>query len=226
MLTPDHRYSPRCYCHARLWSLWLGLRPALFRRRFWSMLLLILVVLLSIFWASTCTTSSTARAEDASRRGVVRPAGSAFLASREDPVKWLLAYSNNHYAYNSERSWRDLFKYGQWSPRPRAALISLVRNEELDGIMQSMRQLEYHWNHKYRYPWIFFNEQPFTDEFRVSLGTHLQPQRADLTGYNFKPYGRALLLRNRPTRALEHTELDRRGTLHGQSRLARHDWGG
>lgn len=52
--------------------------------------------------------------------------------------------------------------------RPRAAIISLVRNEELDGILQSMRQLELHWNRAFGYPWIFFNEKPFSDEFKVS----------------------------------------------------------
>lgn len=55
------------------------------------------------------------------------------------------------------------------SSRPRAAIISLVRNEELEGIMQSMRQLEYRWNRKYAYPWIFFNERPFSEEFKVGL---------------------------------------------------------
>lgn len=52
---------------------------------------------------------------------------------------------------------------------PRAALISLVRNEELSGILQSMRQLEYHWNRRHRYPWIFFSEAPFTEEFKVGF---------------------------------------------------------
>lgn len=33
--------------------------------------------------------------------------------------------------------------------------------------MQSMRQLEYRWNRKYRYPWVFFNEKHFSDEFKV-----------------------------------------------------------
>lgn len=54
-----------------------------------------------------------------------------------------------------------------FSPKPRAALISLVRNSELPGLMQSMRQLEYRWNRKYQYPWIFFNDEPFSDEFKV-----------------------------------------------------------
>lgn len=58
--------------------------------------------------------------------------------------------------------------FRQISRRPRAALISLVRNEELEGILQSMQQLELHWNRRFGYPWIFFNERPFSDEFKVS----------------------------------------------------------
>jgi hypothetical protein len=52
-------------------------------------------------------------------------------------------------------------------PKQRAALISLVRNEELAGILQSMKQLEHNWNHKYSYPWIFFSEKPFSETFKV-----------------------------------------------------------
>lgn len=48
-----------------------------------------------------------------------------------------------------------------------AALISLVRNEELEGILSSMRELEEMWNHNYNYPWIFFNNVPFTEEFKA-----------------------------------------------------------
>jgi alpha 1,2-mannosyltransferase len=47
----------------------------------------------------------------------------------------------------------------------KAALISLVRNEELDGILQSMRQLEFYFNRRYNYPWLFFSEVPFSKEF-------------------------------------------------------------
>lgn len=51
--------------------------------------------------------------------------------------------------------------------RPKAAIISLVRNEELEGIKQSMSELELHWNHKYQYPWVFFNDKPFDNDFKV-----------------------------------------------------------
>lgn len=30
----------------------------------------------------------------------------------------------------------------------------------------SMVDLERTWNHKFNYPWTFFNEVPFTDEFK------------------------------------------------------------
>ncbi|PQE12633.1 hypothetical protein CJF30_00002517 [Rutstroemia sp. NJR-2017a BBW] len=79
-----------------------------------------------------------------------------------DPVAWLKENSDNKYAVSN----------GVWSSmslnkRPKAALISLVRNSELEGIRQSMMQLEMRWNHKYQYPWIFFNDEPFSEEFKA-----------------------------------------------------------
>lgn len=44
--------------------------------------------------------------------------------------------------------------------------MSLVRNKELGQLVQSMRDLERTWNHKFNYPWTFFNDEPFTDEFK------------------------------------------------------------
>ncbi len=101
---------------------------------------------------------------------ILRPA-SAHQKTGKSPVEWLQRNSNNKYDYNQQTSWSTLFRPSYWSSRPKAAIITLVRNEELSGIMQSMRQLEYHWNHKYRYPWIFFNEQPFSQAFKVCLSS-------------------------------------------------------
>ena len=50
--------------------------------------------------------------------------------------------------------------------RANAAIISLVRNSELVPLIQSMTELEATWNHKFKYPWIFLNDEPFTDEFK------------------------------------------------------------
>ena len=93
------------------------------------------------------------------------PQASSTITKRgQDPEQWLERNGNNRYSVNTES--RFFGSIGS-SARPRAALISLVRNSELEGIMQSMRQLEYRWNHKYQYPWVFFSEEPFTDEFKV-----------------------------------------------------------
>lgn len=55
------------------------------------------------------------------------------------------------------------------SNRINATLLSLVRNEELNGMLQSMRDLERTWNHKFNYPWTFLNDVPFTEEFKTKI---------------------------------------------------------
>lgn len=50
--------------------------------------------------------------------------------------------------------------------RINATLLSLVRNEEVEGMVQAMRDLERTWNSKFNYPWTFFNDVPFTDQFK------------------------------------------------------------
>ncbi|KAI9782706.1 MAG: hypothetical protein M1839_004693 [Geoglossum umbratile] len=82
----------------------------------------------------------------------------------KNPTLWLEKNSNNKHAV-SEKSFLSPFAQ---TGRPRAALISLVRNSELEGISQSIRQLEYQWNRKYQYPWVFFNDEPFSDEFKAA----------------------------------------------------------
>jgi len=52
------------------------------------------------------------------------------------------------------------------APRINATILSLVRNNELEGMVSSMRDLERTWNRKFNYPWTFFNDVPFTEEFK------------------------------------------------------------
>lgn len=52
------------------------------------------------------------------------------------------------------------------SDRINATLLSLVRNRELKDLIQSMQDLERTWNHKFNYPWLFINNEPFTEEFK------------------------------------------------------------
>lgn len=110
----------------------------------------------------------TAQQPPSSPYQVLRPIPQTKKKNAPDPVRWLEQNSNNKYAISkNSRLASAKSSLGQTSSKPRAALISLVRNSELLGLMQSMRQLEYQWNRKYQYPWVFFNDEPFSAEFKV-----------------------------------------------------------
>ena len=99
----------------------------------------------------------------------------------EDPMKWLERNSGDKWAESGKGLLgKGLGLKGMVPPtlakmaptlatrgKPKAALISLVRNSELEGIVQSMSQLEWRWNRKYHYPWVFFNDEEFSEEFKV-----------------------------------------------------------
>lgn len=57
-----------------------------------------------------------------------------------------------------------LYKPGEAS-RVNATILSLVRNNELEGMLQAMGDLERTWNKKFNYPWTFINDEPFSKEF-------------------------------------------------------------
>ncbi|KAJ8606998.1 hypothetical protein MRB53_040595 [Persea americana] len=59
------------------------------------------------------------------------------------------------------------------SDRINAAIITLVRNSELETILYSIRDLERTWNHKFNYPWMFFNDEEFTDEFKEAVQSEI-----------------------------------------------------
>ena len=48
----------------------------------------------------------------------------------------------------------------------RACFVILVRNRELDGIASTIRQIEERFNKKFQYPYVFLNDDDFTQEFK------------------------------------------------------------
>jgi alpha 1,2-mannosyltransferase len=50
--------------------------------------------------------------------------------------------------------------------RANAAFVVLARNGDLAGILQSIKQMEDRFNKKYKYPYVFLNEEPFSEEFK------------------------------------------------------------
>lgn len=51
------------------------------------------------------------------------------------------------------------------NPKENATLLMLVRNEEIYGALDAMRELEDRFNRRYHYDWTFLNDKPFTPLF-------------------------------------------------------------
>ena len=49
----------------------------------------------------------------------------------------------------------------------KGCIYMLVRNMELHEALESIRKIEDRFNRRYRYPWIFLNDDEFTDEFKL-----------------------------------------------------------
>lgn len=55
--------------------------------------------------------------------------------------------------------------------RANAVIVMLARNSDLPGVVSSMKQLEDRFNKKFRYPYVFLNEEDFSDEFKDRILT-------------------------------------------------------
>ncbi|CAJ0909759.1 777_t:CDS:2 [Entrophospora sp. SA101] len=49
--------------------------------------------------------------------------------------------------------------------KAKAAFVVLIRNDDLKSFRYTMVQLEQRFNRKYKYPYVFLNDVPFTEEF-------------------------------------------------------------
>lgn len=62
--------------------------------------------------------------------------------------------------------------------RANAAFVILCRNSDMNSIIQSVREIEDRFNRNYHYPYVFLNEEPFTDEFKRRL-SNLSPAKME-----------------------------------------------
>lgn len=51
----------------------------------------------------------------------------------------------------------------------RATLFTLCRNEDLGGMLASIKSLQVRFNDKHNYPWVFANDVPFSEVFKESI---------------------------------------------------------
>lgn len=55
--------------------------------------------------------------------------------------------------------------------RANATFVFLARNSDLSGVAVSMKQVEDRFNKEFQYPYVFLNEEPFSDEFKDRVQT-------------------------------------------------------
>jgi mannosyltransferase len=58
------------------------------------------------------------------------------------------------------------------TPRANAAFVVLARNKELEGVIQSMKSIERHFNHWYHYPYVFLNDGEFNSTFKETVAKY------------------------------------------------------
>lgn len=105
------------------------------------------------------------------------------------------------------------------SDRINATLLALVRNEEVDDMVSSMVDLERTWNHKFNYPWTFFNDKPFSDDFKrktsavtkAKCNYGMSVRRSRIAVFMLT----SVVSRAHSHRALESAFLDRRANVSG-----------
>lgn len=54
-------------------------------------------------------------------------------------------------------------------PRANAAFVVLARNKELDGVIESIKSIERHFNRWYNYPYVFLNDGDFNQTFKDTV---------------------------------------------------------
>ncbi|EIW59990.1 glycosyltransferase family 15 protein [Trametes versicolor FP-101664 SS1] len=55
--------------------------------------------------------------------------------------------------------------------RANATFVFLARNSDLSGVAVSMKQVEDRFNKEFQYPYVFLNEEPFSEEFKDRVQT-------------------------------------------------------
>lgn len=55
------------------------------------------------------------------------------------------------------------------TPRANAAFVVLARNKELEGVIQSIKSIERHFNRWWHYPYVFLNDGDFDKEFKDTV---------------------------------------------------------
>lgn len=102
----------------------------------------------------------------------------------------------------------------------RAAFVVLVRNSELSGIISSISQLEERFNWRFNYPYVFLNDDEFSDEFKQRTTALTRAQtfygKVDVGMWGWPQWVNQTLAREKMD------ELERNRVVYGGSESYRH----
>ena len=64
---------------------------------------------------------------------------------------------------------RDPREEAKANPRANAAFVVLARNKEIDGVIESIKSVERHFNRWFNYPYVFLNDGDFNSTFKDTV---------------------------------------------------------
>ncbi|KAL7316075.1 hypothetical protein PS15m_005215 [Mucor circinelloides] len=116
--------------------------------------------------STACLGSLVNERADLTNRETVENGGAQVPLSNEDVIEQdPEAIDERTDQYTTVESEESLFD----EEREKAVIVILVRNNELAAMRRTLRQFEDRFNRKYNYPYVFLNDEPFTDEFKYAI---------------------------------------------------------
>ncbi|KAI8332912.1 nucleotide-diphospho-sugar transferase [Chlamydoabsidia padenii] len=102
----------------------------------------------------------------------------------------------------------------------RACFVVLVRNNELEGIKNTVLQIEARFNKRFHYPYVFLNDDYFTDEFVQEISS-LTSTQVNFGKVDQQMWGYPSHI-NQTRAALQRSELAAQGVPYADSESYRH----
>lgn len=102
----------------------------------------------------------------------------------------------------------------------KACFVSLVRNEDLWKLVETIQNVQDRFNNNFNYPWVFLNNEPFTEEFkRVVKGMVPDGTKFELIPEAYWSYPSWI---DQEEAAKTRVEMREQGIIYGDSESYRH----
>lgn len=95
-----------------------------------------------------------------------------FVQGTELPISKLDISSKNDFPF--QEGCREIPETRQ--EKANAGFVVLAKNSDIHDVVKSMISLERHFNQWYDYPWVFLNDEPFSDKFKSTVSKYTNGQ--------------------------------------------------